>query len=171
MKSNMSSRIGPIGCECRWPAPGAFSRVRKALRNELAHAGSLCRHQRTPFRFLSLSRPARRKWLIRGLLPDAEGVVVIDEQGHESDLQRIHDAGLFEGCLANGPRHYRLRARYGERQVEIEDPYRFPPILSDLDPYLLGEGTHMHLYEKLGAHPMVSGYAQRRLTEFQNDYQ
>src|SRR5262249_51871823 len=46
-------------------------------------------------------------------------------------------------------------ARYGERQVEIEDPYRFPPILSDLDLYLLGEGTHMHLYEKLGDHPMV----------------
>ena len=47
------------------------------------------------------------------------GVAVIDEQGHESDLQRIHDAGLFEGCLANGPRHYRLRARYGERQVGL----------------------------------------------------
>src|SRR5712664_1136481 len=46
-------------------------------------------------------------------------------------------------------------ARYGERQVEIEDPYRFPPILSDFDLYLLGEGTHTHLYEKLGAHPMV----------------
>ena len=50
---------------------------------------------------------------------------------------------------------YRLRARYGDRQVEIEDPYRFPPLLSDFDLYLLGEGTHMHPYEKLGAHPMV----------------
>src|SRR5262249_43570166 len=50
---------------------------------------------------------------------------------------------------------YRLRARYGERQVELEDPYRFPPILSEFDLYLLGEGTHMHLYEKLGAQPMV----------------
>jgi 1,4-alpha-glucan branching enzyme len=47
------------------------------------------------------------------------------------------------------------RARYGERQVELEDPYRFAPILSDFDVYLLGEGTHMDLYEKLGAHPMV----------------
>src|SRR5215813_5879305 len=46
-------------------------------------------------------------------------------------------------------------ARYGERQVELEDPYRFPPILSEFDLYLLGEGTHVHLYEKLGAHPMV----------------
>src|SRR4029078_2359517 len=39
--------------------------------------------------------------------------------------------------------------------VEIEDAYRFPPILSDFDLYLLGEGTHLLSYEKLGAHPMT----------------
>jgi 1,4-alpha-glucan branching enzyme len=93
--------------------------------------------------------------VIRVFLPDAEGVAVVDEHGQQSDLRRIHDVGLFEGRLADGSRHYRVRARYGERQVEIEDPYRFPPILSDFDLYLLGEGLHMHLYEKLGAHPMV----------------
>ena len=92
--------------------------------------------------------------VVRVFLPDAEGVLLVDEQGHECDLRRIHDAGLFEGRLAKALRRYRVRARYGERQVEIEDPYRFPPILSDLDLYLLGEGTHMHLYDKLGAHPM-----------------
>jgi 1,4-alpha-glucan branching enzyme len=107
-----------------------------------------------PFRYLG-PHVENGSSVVRVFLPDADGVAVVDEQGHESDLQRIHDAGLFEGRLGNGPRHYRLRARYGERQVEIEDPYRFPPILSDLDLYLLGEGTHMHLYEKLGAHPMV----------------
>ena len=107
-----------------------------------------------PFRYLG-PHVENDSSVVRVFLPDAEGVVVIDEHGHESDLQRIHDAGLFEGRLSNGPRHYRLRARYGERQVEIEDPYRFPPILSEFDLYLLGEGTHMHLYEKLGAHPMV----------------
>jgi 1,4-alpha-glucan branching enzyme len=37
----------------------------------------------------------------------------------------------------------------------LHDPYRFPPILSDFDLHLLGEGTHQHLYEKLGAHPMM----------------
>jgi len=93
--------------------------------------------------------------LVRIFLPDAEGVAIVDEQGHERGLERIHDAGLFEGRLSNGSRRYRVRARYGERQVEIEDPYRFPPILSDFDLYLLGEGTHTHLYEKLGAHPMI----------------
>ncbi|MGA7489458.1 MAG: 1,4-alpha-glucan branching protein GlgB [Xanthobacteraceae bacterium] len=93
--------------------------------------------------------------LVRVFLPDAEGVAVVDEAGHECDLERIHDAGLFEGRFANGTRRYRLRARYGDHQFEIEDPYRFPPILSDFDLYLLGEGTQTRLYEKLGAHPMV----------------
>ncbi|MEA3073971.1 MAG: 1,4-alpha-glucan branching enzyme, partial [Alphaproteobacteria bacterium] len=93
--------------------------------------------------------------LVRVFLPDAEGVAVIDEQGHESDLRRIHDAGLFEGRLPDGSPRYRVRARYGDRQLDLEDPYRFPPILSDFDLYLLGEGTHTHLYERLGAHPMV----------------
>jgi 1,4-alpha-glucan branching enzyme len=107
-----------------------------------------------PFRYLG-PHVENGSSVVRVFLPDAEGVAVVDEQGHESELQRIHDAGLFEGRLVNGPRHYRLRARYGERQLEIEDPYRFPPILSDFDLYLLGEGTHVNLYEKLGAHPMV----------------
>jgi 1,4-alpha-glucan branching enzyme len=93
--------------------------------------------------------------LVRVFLPDAEGVAVIDEQGHLSELRRIHAAGLFEGRLANGSRRYRVRVRYGERQLELEDAYRFPPILTELDLYLLGEGTHMQLYEKLGAHPMT----------------
>src|SRR5437588_7554035 len=93
--------------------------------------------------------------VVRIFLPDAEGVAIVDDQGHERGLERIHDAGLFEGRWSNGSRRYRVRARYGEREVEIEDPYRFPPILSDFDLYLLGEGTHTHLYEKLGAHPMV----------------
>src|SRR5262249_15407376 len=48
----------------------------------------------------------------------------------------------------------RLRARYGDDLVELEDPYRFPPILSDYDLHLLAEGRHPRLYEKLGAHPM-----------------
>src|SRR2546425_12334141 len=118
-----------------------------------------------PFRYLG-PHVENGSSVVRIFLPDAEGVALVDEQGHESDLQRIHDAGLFEGRLGTGPRHYRLRARYGQRQVEIEDPYRFPPILSDLDLYPLGEGRHMHLYEKLGAHRpaiMASRLASMRL--------
>lgn len=92
--------------------------------------------------------------VLRVFLPDAEQVEVLDDDGHVSGLERIHDAGLFEGHVDLHDRHYRLRARFGDNAVELEDPYRFPPILSDLDLHLLGEGNHLELYNKLGAHPM-----------------
>jgi 1,4-alpha-glucan branching enzyme len=93
--------------------------------------------------------------VVRAFLPNAEHVTVVDDRGGESVLHRIHDAGLFSGRLSSQPKRYYLRARFGGRVVELEDPYRFPPVLSDLDLYLLGEGTHMHLYDKLGAHPLT----------------
>jgi len=93
--------------------------------------------------------------VVRVFLPNAADVAVIDEHGRASNLRRIHDAGLFAGPPPTGSPRYVVRARYGEHVVEIEDPYRFPPVLSDLDLYLLGEGTHMRLYDKLGAHPLV----------------
>jgi 1,4-alpha-glucan branching enzyme len=92
--------------------------------------------------------------VVRVFLPDAATVKVVDDAGQVSELPRIHEAGLFAGRVASGDQHYRLQARYGDREVEMEDAYRFPPILSDLDLYLLGEGTHLELYDKLGAHPM-----------------
>ena len=70
-------------------------------------------------------------------------------------LRRIHADGFFEavfpGEQAMFP--YRLRTDYAG-QHEFEDPYRFPPVLSDFDLHLLAEGTHHKTYEKLGAHVM-----------------
>src|SRR5262245_54814752 len=86
--------------------------------------------------------------VVRVFLPEAEEVKVVDDEGHESNLRRVHDAGLFAGRLSNGSPRYHVRARFGDRLVELEDPYRFPPILSDVDLYLLGEGTHLQLYDK-----------------------
>lgn len=37
--------------------------------------------------------------------------------------------------------------------LAIEGPYRFPPLLGDIDAWLLAEGTHQRPYEVLGAHP------------------
>ncbi len=53
-------------------------------------------------------------------------------------------------------RHYRLRA-HGANGTEwtFEDPYRFGPVLGEIDEYLLGEGTHQRLWEALGAHPVT----------------
>jgi 1,4-alpha-glucan branching enzyme len=93
--------------------------------------------------------------VVRVYLPDADRVVVLDAQGHEHPLRRIHRAGLFAGNVNGTGQAYRLRAHFGRTQVELEDAYRFPPVLSDYDLYLLGEGTHLRAYEKLGAHPLV----------------
>ncbi len=106
-----------------------------------------------PFHYLGW-HIENRKPVVRAFLPDASEVAAVDEAGHVTKLERVHDAGLFAGPLPSSTPHYRLRARYGENLVELEDPYRFPPILSDFDLFLLGEGTHLRLYEKLGAHPM-----------------
>ena len=71
--------------------------------------------------------------VVRALLPNASRVQVVDDGGHETELPRIHDVGLFAGPVPDGERPYRLRARYGENEAEFEDAYRFWPVLSDFD--------------------------------------
>src|SRR5437588_2639757 len=107
-----------------------------------------------PFHYLGLHTEGD-KTVVRAFLPDASKVEAIGEHGDVASLSRIHNAGLFAGALPNGSRRYQLRAQYGENVVDLDDPYRFPPVLSDFDLYLLGEGTHQRLYDKLGAHPMT----------------
>ena len=112
-----------------------------------------------PFRYLGPHVEAAGA-VVRVFLPNADAVTVVDDEGRLSDLSRIHDAGLFAGPLADGLSHYRLRVRFADHVLELEDPYRFPPVLSDFDLYLLAEGTHLRLYDKLGAHPLnVEGVA------------
>ncbi len=53
-----------------------------------------------------------------------------------------------------GPFRYRLRFRLPAKTIELEDPYRFPPVLGELDVHLMAEGTHLRIYERLGAHPI-----------------
>jgi len=104
-----------------------------------------------PFRYLG-PHTENDATVVRVFLPDARRVVAVGEHG-ERELPRIDDAGLFAGPFDDP--HYRLRAQFGDNEVELEDPYRFPPLLSDYDLYLLGEGNHLRLYEKLGAHPLT----------------
>src|SRR5215467_8753251 len=107
-----------------------------------------------PFHYLGVHVEGDQP-VVRAFVPDAEEVVAVDNEGHESELARVHEAGLFAGRLRNGSPRYHLRARFGERVVEFQDAYRFPPVLSDFDLYLLGQGNHLELYNKLGAHPMT----------------
>ena len=89
--------------------------------------------------------------VLRVLMPRASRVIAIQDGGQEQELIQIEDSGLFSGPITNA--RYRLRARFGDSEVELEDPYRFPPLLTDFDLHLLGEGNHLRIYDKLGAHP------------------
>jgi len=93
---------------------------------------------------------------VRAWLPGADEVWVARDSGIYP-ARRIHSDGFFEAVFPDKGRifGYRLRARYGpDNELEFEDPYRFCPMLSDFDLYLLGEGTHYESYQKLGAHVM-----------------
>jgi 1,4-alpha-glucan branching enzyme len=107
-----------------------------------------------PFRYLGVHKEGD-KTVVRAFLPEASNVEAVGEHGETAKLSRIHDAGLFAGAMPDGAQRYQLRARFGDNVVQLEDPYRFPTILSDYDLYLLGEGSDQQLYDKLGAHPRV----------------
>jgi len=91
---------------------------------------------------------------VRTFLPDAvEMKVVWNETA--VPMHRIHPDGLYEVTLPNTslPITYRLEAKLNTGSTfSYEDPYRFGPMLAELDEYLHGEGTHQHIYEFLGAH-------------------
>ena len=94
--------------------------------------------------------------VIRAFVPGATRLEVIEEEtgAVAGELKLRHDAGLFEGMLKDRPIWfgYRLRAQNEGGSWELHDPYRFPPVLGEMDDYLIREGTHRRLWERLGAH-------------------
>jgi 1,4-alpha-glucan branching enzyme len=110
---------------------------------------------------------------VLGAHPDTDGVVIRafrpnacaitahvgsgEAEGRSLELAQIHPGGVFEGVVeeAELPLSYRLEIDYGDAGVyTIHDPYSFLPTLGELDIYLIGEGRHEEIYEKLGSHPM-----------------
>ncbi|MFV0335133.1 MAG: 1,4-alpha-glucan branching protein GlgB [Tropicimonas sp.] len=60
--------------------------------------------------------------------------------------------GVFCGPIAKRGA-YRLRGENAAGESwENEDPYRFGPVIGEMDEYLLGEGTHRRIWQVLGAH-------------------
>ena len=101
--------------------------------------------------------------IVRVFAPGAREVAVVPPDGEPLAMQRLRPEGLFS-LVAPGATlgdDYLLDVRRSDRPDErsdrpderIADPYSFPPLLSDYDLYLIGEGSHQDLYERLGAHP------------------
>jgi len=92
--------------------------------------------------------------VIRTFQPQAASVSV-ERDGQSHPMARIHPSGFFEVVFPGETIffRYRLAIRLADERVyRIDDPYRYPPVLTDFDLHLFNEGNHFRLYEKLGAH-------------------
>ena len=105
-----------------------------------------------PFSVLGL-HPCGNKWGLTAFVPGAEALVALTP----APVALTPVAG-FEGLFhATLPKRlpYRLRAQGHGAEWEFDDPFRFGPVLGEIDEYLLGEGTHKRIWQVLGAHVMV----------------
>jgi 1,4-alpha-glucan branching enzyme len=93
---------------------------------------------------------------VRTLHPAATCVELLDRDSGDvlTRLDRVHPAGVWAGLLP-GRVPYVLRICEGEIERETEDPYALPPVLGELDVYLLAEGRHRDVGRVLGAHATV----------------
>ena len=93
--------------------------------------------------------------MLRAYVPGARTLDPVAEDGSLlARLVQLHPGGFFEGPLPRRMR-YRLRATNADGTWTVDDAYAFGPVLGQLDDWLVGEGTHAMLYERLGAHPMT----------------
>ena len=124
---------------------------------------ALCRGEHgDPFAVLGLHADAKKRLWLRSIQPGASAVHVIDADSGEVLVELAErkiaglgdHSGFFEASILGRNKlfNYRLRITWPGGVQEIEDPYRFPPVLGELDVWLLAEGSHLRPYERLGAH-------------------
>jgi 1,4-alpha-glucan branching enzyme len=69
-------------------------------------------------------------------------------------MKRAHAAGLF--VAKTDATDYRFRVTlYTGQSTDVDDPYRFPPLLTPFELHLHGEGTNYESYGTLGAHTVT----------------
>ncbi|MTH34656.1 1,4-alpha-glucan branching protein GlgB [Paracoccus limosus] len=104
-----------------------------------------------PFDLLGPHGEGAERWLVV-FLPDAAALTALS--GDQAIAMRRLAGDVFAAPLPPGD--YRLRAERGDGStVEFDDPYRFGPVLGEVDLHLIGEGTHRQLWQALGAHVMT----------------
>ena len=96
-------------------------------------------------------------WLVRVYRPEAETVRVLVDGKPVGTLDRVDDAGVFEGTLdpsvGTDKPAYELELTYpGDDTYVVRDAYAFLPTIGEIDLHLASEGRHEEIYRKLGAH-------------------
>ncbi|TPE50773.1 1,4-alpha-glucan branching protein GlgB [Amaricoccus solimangrovi] len=108
-----------------------------------------------PFAVLGPHRTGRRVFA-RAFVEGAETLEASTLDGEPAGtLERVHPAGYFEGFLTIPDRQpLRYRARNAGGEWSVTDPYSFGPVLGPMDDYYIREGSHLRLFDKMGAHPI-----------------
>ena len=89
-------------------------------------------------------------------IPGAERAEAHDLSGRRlGALTLVDERGLFEGRVLGPPRPVKYRAQGRGAQWWVTDAYSFGPVLGPVDDFLMAQGTHFRLYDKLGAHLLV----------------
>ena len=110
-----------------------------------------------PFQILGMHSPDSGQGVfVRLFYPDLLSAEVVDPEkpGKPWTMDRIHSEGFYEVFIPKRS-FFRYLLNLTKNNGEIiltRDPYSFLPLLSDLDIYLFNEGTHLAIYEFLGAH-------------------
>lgn len=95
--------------------------------------------------------------VVRAFLPYAAAVEAVpthEKKRRSIRLERIHEAGLFEGVSLKTSDVYAYDLLVTDRagvRTSTRDPYSFLPTLGELDLFLFGQGKERRIYEKLGA--------------------
>ncbi len=101
-----------------------------------------------PFGFLGC-HPEPEGHVVRVFDPHAEGIEIVGV----GPMEKTDARGLFEWHGRIAPDlPYRIRSSNAHASHERHDPYCFPPLLSEHDLYLFGEGRLLQAYHMLGAH-------------------
>jgi 1,4-alpha-glucan branching enzyme len=128
--------------------PGELARLAEGLHPE-------------PHRLLGAhpgERGGRAGAFVRAFHPDAVRVECLRDGAEAVAMERVDPRGVFACFLPDEipPLAYRLRFHFaGGGSWERDDPYRFLPTLGELDLHLIAEGTHLRLWEALGARRRV----------------
>lgn len=106
-----------------------------------------------PFAVLGV-QSAGKGLVARCFIPHAEHVTAFTLAGKMAgELVCRHEAGFFEGKLSIRKRQpVRYRASNAGGEWWVTDPYSFGPVLGPMDDYYIAEGSHLRLFDKLGAH-------------------
>jgi 1,4-alpha-glucan branching enzyme len=100
--------------------------------------------------------------VVRAFLPDAADLTLCTlSDDRVVAMTRAHPQGFFEAVLPGVARDevdYRLRVRWSDGSTgEIDDPYRYGPVLTDFDQHLFAEGTNVRAFSSMGARRMTHG--------------